>query len=626
MIATTGASINQFKTNFLDPLISSLSTQKWRTSLNLDFLKQTHSIIITNGLSHNNPFLLHNLLLHSLPSISLSAAADLTYIFTLFRRTDSPTTSLCNSMIKAFSTSSAPRMSISCFAIMRKEGVPPNKHTFPLLLKALSRFQIGKNENPFQIYGQIVKFGLGFDGFVGNSLVSAFANCGYVGVARKMFDGMLVKDLIAWTAMIDGYVKNSCAVEAMECFLEMKSMGVRVDEVTVVSVLRVAGMMRIVWFGRWVHGFYVESGRVRWDVHVGSALIDMYSKCGFYNDARQVFDEMSHRNLVCWSALSAGYVQCNRFRDALLVFQEMLCEKVEPNELTLTSVLTACAQLGALDRGKWVHRYINRNGLKVNSMLGTALINMYAKCGCISDSFLVFKKIPIKDVYPWTAMINGFAMHGDAVNALSLFYQMSNYGIRPNEVTFLAVLSACSHGGLVDEGRELFGSMTCVYNLKPKVDHYGCMVDLLGRAGHLEEAMKLTYDMPMEPTPGVWGALFSACMIHKGYGLGAQIGEHLIELQPHHSGRYALLANLYSMCQNWEAVARVRKLMKQKGVEKIPGWSWIELNGLIQEFISFDKSHNESKVVYSILDSISIQLEVEGCVRDTTNLRMFDVD
>ncbi|GMP92485.1 hypothetical protein CsSME_00042699 [Camellia sinensis var. sinensis] len=523
MNATTGASINQFKTNFLDPLISSLSTQKWRTSLNLDFLKQTHSIVITNGLSHSNPFLLHNLL-HSLPSISLSSAADLSYIFTLFRRTDSPTTSLCNSVIKAFSISSVPRMSISCFAIMRKEGVPPNKHTFPLLLKALSRFQIGKNENPFQIYGQIVKFGLGFDGFV------------------------------------------------------------------------------------------------------GSALIDMYSKCGFYNDARQVFDEMSHRNLVCWSVLIAGYVQCNRFRDALLVFQEMLCEKVEPNELTLTSILTACAQLGALDQGKWVHRYINRNGLKVNSTLGTALIDMYAKCGCISDSFLVFKKIPIKDVYPWTAMINGFAMHGDAVNALSLFYQMSNYGIRPNEVTFLAVLSACSHGGLVDEGRELFGSMNCVYNLKPKVDHYGCMVDLLGRAGHLEEAMKLTYDMPMEPTPGVWGALFSACMIHKGYGLGAQIGEHLIELQPHQSGRYALLANLYSMCQNWEAVARVRKLMKQQGVEKIPGWSWIELNGLIQEFISFDKSHNESKDVYSILDSISIQLEVVGCVRDTTNLWMFDVD
>ncbi|KAF5939543.1 hypothetical protein HYC85_023802 [Camellia sinensis] len=415
MNATTGASINQFKTNFLDPLVSSLSTQKWRTSLNLDFLKQTHSIVITNGLSHSKPFLLHNLLLHSLPFISLSSAADLSYIFTLFRRTDSPTTSLCNSMIKAFSTSSVPRMSISCFAIMRKEGVPPNKHTFPLLLKALSRFQIGKNENPFQIYGQIVKFGLGFDGFVGNSLVSAFANCGYVGVARKMFDGMLVKDLIAWTAMIDGYVKNSCSVEAMECFLEMKSMGVRVDEVTVVSVLRMAGMMRIVWFGRWVHGFYVESGRVRWDVHVGSALIDMYSKCGFYNDACQVFDEMSHRNLVCWSALIAGYVQCNRFRDALLVFQEMLCEKVKPNELTLTSVLTACAQLGALDRGKW---------------------------------------IPVKDVYPWTAMINGFAMHGDAVNALSLFYQMSNYGIRPNEVTFLAVLSACSHGGLVDEGRD----------------------------------------------------------------------------------------------------------------------------------------------------------------------------
>ncbi|KAK2970817.1 hypothetical protein RJ640_010089 [Escallonia rubra] len=603
--------------NLRETLVSFLLQQQWRSSLKLKNLKRIHSRVITCGLSHDS-FLLTNLLFRSIPA---KPRVDVAYTWSLLDQIGRPDIYLWNRIIQGISTSTDPdpQMGILFYARMRQNGVLPNKHTFPILLKALL------HENPCQVYGHIVKFGLSDDRFVQNSVVSAFANGGCIDSARQVFDEITDKDVISWTAMIGGYSRNGRGVEALALFLEMKSTGIKVDEVTVVSVLCAAGMVGDVWFGMWVHGFYVVSGRVLWDAYVASALIGMYSSCGHCEDARRISEDSPYRNVVSWSALIAGFVQCSRYTDALIVFQDMLQENVDPNQSTLTSILTACAQLGALAKGKWVHEYLDANELKVNLKLGTALIDMYAKCGCIQEAFLVFTKISIKDVYIWTAMINALAMHGNAYSSLILFSQMLSDGVRPNGITFIAVLSACSHGGLVDEGRRLFGMMTEIYGLEPNIDHYGCMVDLLGRAGHFDEAVKLIEDMPMEPTPGVWGALFGACMIHKAYEFGEWIGQYLIDLQPLQSGRYALLANLYSSSQNWQAAANVRKLMKGKGVEKTRGCSLIELNGVIHEFIAFDKSHARSTTIYAILDSIGFQLKLAGFLSDTGQL-MFDVD
>ncbi|KAF8389577.1 hypothetical protein HHK36_024093 [Tetracentron sinense] len=586
-----------------------------RKCRSMDHLKQIHSIFIATGLS-KDAFFRSKLLFHF---IAVSHSGDLAYASLLFHQIQTPNTFIWNSMIRGFSLGSQPLMSFLFFAKMRREGVIPDRHTYPLLLKAFSK---SKNQNPNQIHTDVVKFGLGFDSFVKNSLISAYANCGYLDFACQVFDEISHRDSIAWTAMIDGYVRNNLAKEGLDCFLKMRFMGVRVDEVTVVSVLSAVGMVGDAWFGRWIHGFYVESGRVHWDVYVGTALVDMYSKCGFCDDARNVFDEMPKRNVVCWSALIAGYVQCSRYKDALFVFQDMLLEEVEPNQATLTSVLTACAQLGALDQGRWVHAYIDKNKLGVNLMLGTSLIDMYSKCGCVEEAFFLFEKLTFKDVYPWSAMINGFAMHGHAITSLNLFARMITNGVPPNAVTFIGILCACSHGGLIDEGHVYFDSMSRIYGLKPSVDHYGCMVDLLGRAGHLVEAVKLIEDMPMEPTPGVWGALFGACMIYKDFELAESIGKHLIELQPHHSGRYVLLANSYSVCQKWQATARVRKLMKGNGVKKIPGCSWIEVSGVIHDFIALDKSHFRSNDIYVMLDEISMQLRLAGYAPNATLLAL----
>ncbi|KAF2290186.1 hypothetical protein GH714_003954 [Hevea brasiliensis] len=497
---------------------------------------------------------------------------------------------------------------------MRRNGVDPDNHTFPLLLKSFLHL---KNENPFPIYAHIVKFGLDLNNFVRNSLITVFANCGHTGFARQMFDESEHKDVVTWTAMIDGYARNGFPIEGLKCFKQMMLLGVKVDEVTVVSALSAAGMTNNVWFGRCVHGLYIQPVRVKWDVYVGSALVDMYSKCGYCDDARKVFDEMPVKNVVSWSAMIAGYVQCNRFKDALLLFEDMLMADCRPNQTTLTSVLTASAQLGALDQGRWVHEYINRNSLEMNSIIATALIDMYAKCGCVGEAMLVFEKLPIKNIYSWTAMINGLAMHGDALSSLNLFCRMLSSGVQPNGVTFIGVLSACAHGCLVNEGCELFELMKHRYHVEPNIDHYGCMIDILGRAGYLEEARKLIEEMPMEPSPGVWGTLFGACMIHKAFDLGEYIGNLLIRLQPNHSGRYALLANMYSANYRWDDAAYVRKIMKGKGVEKRPGFSWIEVNGSIHEFVAFDGSHSVTTGLYEMLDNILVQLKVADYLPET---------
>lgn len=587
-----------------DTLVSLLKKHQ-----SLEQCKQIHSLMIVSGISHDS-FLLTKLI----QCLAFSQPTSFSYASLLISTIHTPITRIFNKTIEAFSNSPHPHISLFCYARMRQNGVNPDEHTFPLLLKTFSKSNV---QDPFQLYAQITKFGLHFDRFVRNALISAFANCGFMECACRVFDeSPSLQDIVSWTALIDGYVKNDRAGEALRCFVKMRSKGTtRIDGVTVVSILRAAGMVGDDYFGRWVHGFYVEAGRVQLDAYICSALVDMYFKCGHCDDARKVFDEMPHsyRNVVSWTALINGYVQSKRFKDALLVFQDMLQHNIVPNQFTLTVALHASAHIGGLEQGRLIHQYIDRNKVSMNSTLATALVNMYAKCGCKDEALSLFGKLPVevKNVYTWTAIINGVAVHGDALKSLELFSSMLRNRVQPNEVTFIGVLSACSHGGLVDEGRKLFKMMRDDYDMEPNMDHYGCMVDLLGRAGYLEEAKGMIDEMPMKPSAAVVGALFGACMIHKDFQMGECIGNYVISLHPDQSGAYALLANLYSTCQKWEAAAKVRRFMKGK-VEKTAGCSWIQVNGLIHEFKAFDHSHKELSTVWSTLDNILFQMKLAG--------------
>ncbi|URE44140.1 Pentatricopeptide repeat-containing protein [Musa troglodytarum] len=570
----------------------------------VDYLKQIHSLLITSGLSHDVSCNARILRL-----AALFVPGDIAYASLLFHQTESPTVSMWNAMVRGHSLRCHHGRAIAQYTQMLREGVVPDEHTYPLVLKVLPKLS---GIRPDQVHAQVLKFGYCADSFVRNSLVAAYAKCSGVASARNLFDGISDRDPVPWTAMIQGYVENDQASDALAVFVKMRTLGVHVDEVAIVSVLKGCGLQGNVWLGRCVHGFYVACGRVKWDVYVGSALVDMYAKCGCCDDARELFDEMPLRNVVTWSTMITGYVQCGRYKNALSLFRDMLLEDQAPNEVTMASVLTSCAQTGALGQGRWIHGYVKRSKLESSTVVGTALVDMYAKCGCIDEAVMVFSGILQKDVYPWTALINGLAIHGYAFQCLDLFSRMVKDGVQPNEVTFIGVLSACSHRGLVDQGRYHFSSMFKDYSIRPKVEHYGCMVDLLGRAGMLEEAMLVIESMPMEPTAGVWGAVLNACIIHEEFDLGERVGKHLIEMDPRHSGRYALLANLYSLSNKWDDDASVRMSMKGRRVEKIRGSSWTEVNGILHEFFATDESHPETMAMYEMLDGMTKVMKLNG--------------
>lgn len=367
------------------------------------------------------------------------------------------------------------------------------------------------------------------------------------------------------------------------------------------------------------------------DVVSWTTLIAGYSRCSFIDEAFRLFETMpqtERSSSVCWNAMIASYVQSNRFHEAFALFQRMRDENVELDKYLAASMLAACAGLGALNQGKWIHRYIEESGIELDAKLVTTIIDMYCKCGCLEKAYQVFNELPHKDrgLSSWNCMIGGLAMHGKGKAAIELFEQMHGEMVAPDNITFVNLLSACAHSGLVEEGRNYFRQMTEVHRIKPRLEHYGCMVDLLGRAGMLNEAKEIIDNMPMSPDAGVLGALLGACKIHGNVGLGEEIGESVIELEPNNSGRYVALANLYANAGRWEDVAKVRKLMNDRGVKKAPGFSVIEFKGVVSEFIAGGRTHPESKEIYAKVDEMLEKIRGVGYVPDVDGVLHHDIE
>jgi len=307
-------------------------------------------------------------------------------------------------------------------------------------------------------------------------------------------------------------------------------------------------------------------------------------------------------------------------KEAIEMFREMQMGEVSPNYVTMISVLPAISRLGALELGKWVHLYVEKNGIEIDDVLGSALVDMYSKCGSVDKALQVFERLPKKNTITWSAIIGGLAMHGQANDAIDYFARMERAGVTPSDVTYIGVLSACSHAGLVDEGQSFFNHMVKEVSLEPRIEHYGCMVDLLGRAGHLEEAEKLVLNMPIKPDDVIWKALLGACKMHGNIEMGKRVAETLMDMAPHDSGSYVALSNMYASSENWEAVAEVRLMMREMDIRKDPGCSWIELDGVIHEFLVEDESHPRAKEIHSMLQEISKQLRLIGYRPDTAKV------
>ncbi|MQL69059.1 hypothetical protein Taro_001347 [Colocasia esculenta] len=362
------------------------------------------------------------------------------------------------------------------------------------------------------------------------------------------------------------------------------------------------------------------------DVITWTSLIGGYSRVGEIATAEQVFRDMPERNNVSWTVIISGYVRAARYNDAVRYFHDMLSsDEAKPNEAVLVSVLSACAQIGALDQGKWIHAYIDRAKSPQTSNITTALIDMYAKCGRLDCADQVFNAAPNTDILTWTCMISGLAMHGHGKDALELFHRMIEEGMKPDDITLLGVLNGCSHSGLVDEGYSIFNSMILSWGIVPKVEHYGCLVDLLGRAGYLKKAVEVVDSMPVEPDIVIWRSLLSACRIHGDLHLAEGIADRMSKYHPsNQGGGYVLLSNLYASVNHWEKVNTVRNKM-QVPVGSAPGYSFIEVDGIIHEFLAADKLHPQIVDIRNKLKEVLSRASMEGGYAADTRNVLFDL-
>ncbi|KAL4189466.1 hypothetical protein AMTRI_Chr08g165510 [Amborella trichopoda] len=416
----------------------------------------------------------------------------------------------------------------------------------------------------------------------------------------------------------DGYYKNnSDANDALTFFFHMRKQGMKPDEQTLSSVLSACGSERVYNLGTQLHAISVHSG-LDLCISIGTSLVNFYSKCGDLDEAYQVFEGLLEKNVVSWTALIAGFAQQGQGERCWDLFLRMQFSLSRPNDFTYASLLKACTGIGSLAEGRVIHCHTIKGGFHSYTHVANALITMYAKCGSIEEANYMFEETEIRDVISWNAMIMAYAHHGLGDEALYLFREMEKRAIEPDAITFLGVLSSCRHVGLVEEGWHYFYSMVCEHKIDPGLDHYACMVDLLGRAGLLDQAKEFIRSMPILPNAVVWGSLLSSCRLHGDARIGSWAAQHRLLLEPGCSATYVQLANLYAASGSWEEAARVRKLMREKGLRTSPGYSWIEVKNRVYKFKAEDRSNPRWVEMIWVVDSLVKQMKSLGYVPDTS--------
>ncbi|CAA6659008.1 unnamed protein product [Spirodela intermedia] len=567
---------------------------------------------------------------------------------------------------------------------MRREGVEMDAHTFCFVFRACGLSSAGESQ---AVHGNFLRaFGEGDDPLVGNSLIHMYSELGLIELSKKAFEGINHKDVISWTTIVGGYVKSGRLNEAQNLFDEMPvrnvvswtslmtgysqagrpaeavrtfkamlSANVMPDSVAIVSALSACSQLKDLELGRWIHAV-VDDHNIRLTRNLSVAMIDMYSKCGDLPSARRVFDstgwlnlsacnamidgycklghvelaraifdEMGDRDLISFNSMIGGYVQNSDVRDALAVFSELRAMGLKPDNVTMVTLLAACASLGALQQGRALHAHVLVCSIRVDLHLGTSLLDMYAKCGRIEDARLVFEKMPEKDVLAWTAIISGLSVHGQGRAALEYFSDMQKQGIRPNGVAYIGVLTACSHSGLVEDGRWHFEEMRSLFRIEPEIEHYGCMIDLLSRGGYLREAEELIQAMPMEPNAVIWSSFLAACRFHGDVRLAEKAAGRLLLLEPHEDAAYVQLCNVYASSGMSASSSEIRRVMEERGIKKTAGCSSVVVNGEIHEFIAGDRSHPEISDIREMMSEMARRLREAGYLPDTWRVTI-DVD
>ncbi|XP_020175045.1 pentatricopeptide repeat-containing protein CRR2, chloroplastic-like [Aegilops tauschii subsp. strangulata] len=468
-----------------------------------------------------------------------------------------------------------------------------------------------------KLHGRLLVSGLGPDTVLSTKLVDLYAACGHVGQARRLFDGMPKRNVFLWNVLIRAYAREGPREAAVQLYRGMAEHGVEPDNFTYPLVLKACAALLDLETGREVHE-HVSGTRWGQDVFVCAGVVDMYAKCGCVDDARAVFDGIAVRDAVVWNSMIAAYGQNGRPMEALSLCRDMASNGVGPTIATLVSTISAAADAAALPRGRELHGFGWRRGFGGQDKLKTSLVDMYAKSGWLHVARVLFEQLMKRELVSWNAMICGYGMHGHADEALELFNKMrGDAQVTPDNITFVGVLSACNHRGMVEEAKEFFGLMVDVSSIEPTVQHYTCLVDVLGHTGRFEEAYDLIKGMSIKPDSGIWGALLNGCKIHKNVELGELALQKLIELEPEDAGNYVHLSNIYAQSGKWENAARVRKLMTNRGLKKILACSWIELKGKTHGFLVGDASHPRSDEIYEELERLEGLMSDAGYVPDT---------
>ncbi|KFK37623.1 hypothetical protein AALP_AA3G007300 [Arabis alpina] len=526
----------------------------------------------------------------------------------VFDELEKPDIVTWSSMVSGFDKNGLPFEAVEFLRRMvMSSDVSPDRVTLITLVSActkLSNSRLGKC-----VHGFVMRKGFEKDLSLLNSLLNCYAKSRAFKEAVNLFKMMEEKDVISWSTVIACYVQNGAANEALRVFNEMMGNGIEPNVATMLSVIQACAAAHDLEQGRKAHELVIRKG-LETEVKVSTALVDMYMKCFSPEEAYAVFSRMQKKDVVSWVALISGFTLNGMAQRSTEEFSKMLLGgNTRPDAILMVKVLGSCSDLGFLEQAECFHSYVIKFGFDSNPFIGTSLVELYSRCGSLGNASKVFNEITLKDTVVWTSLITGYGIHGKGTKALEIFNNMvKSSKVEPNEVTFLSILSACSHSGLIQEGLRIFNLMVSDYGLVPNLEHYTVLVDLLGRVGELDTAIDVIRRMPYSPTPQILGTLLGACRIHQNGEMAETVAKKLFELESNHAGYYMLMSNMYGVKGEWDNVEKLRVSVKNRGIKKGLAESVIEIKRKVHRFVADDDLHPEKVLVYGLLKQMGLHM------------------
>lgn len=501
------------------------------------------------------------------------------------------------------------RRALAVFKEMGFSDVNPNEFTLSTNVKACGI--LGVVDTGMQIHGLCCRSGFECYPVVGNSLLDMYARCGRIYEAAQVFEEMPYKSLISWNAMIAGYAHGEMGDKSLLLFQKMQKQGEIPDEYTLTSTLKACSGLGAFREGSQIHAFLIANGfPLLAKTIIAGALIDLYVKCGYLKQARALYNQVEQKSVISWTSLFLGYAQEANLLEAMDFFRELRSSNTRVDGFVLSSIVGVFADYALVEQGKQMHSYAAKVPADDISV-ANAIVDMYLKCGQIEEAEKLFNEMQVKNVVSWTVMITGYGKYGLGIEAVNLFKKMQLDGVEPDGVTYLALLAACSHSGLVEESREYFSRLCGDRHIKPKVEHYGCMVDILGRAGRLNEAKNLIKNIPFKPSTSIWQTLLSSCRVHGNLEMGREIERILLNLDGNNPVNYVMVSNLYADAGYWKESERLRKMVKRKGLKKDAGRSWIEIDKEVHFFFNRDETHPLTQKIHEVLQEAERRMKEE---------------